>query len=52
MTTLWTFLFAPLLVLPIVLLFRFVGCAAAFDFDEFDTSYSYPSREATGPEIS
>ena len=26
MTILWTFLLAPLLVLPILLLFRFVGC--------------------------
>lgn len=38
MTTLWTFLFAPLLILPIALLFRFVGCAAIYDFDDFDTS--------------
>lgn len=38
MTTLWTFLLAPLLVLPMVLLFRFVGCGLMFDFDDFDTS--------------
>jgi hypothetical protein len=38
MMTLWTFLVAPLLVLPIVLLFRFVGCALIYDFDDFDTS--------------
>jgi hypothetical protein len=49
MTTLWTFLLAPLLVLPIVLLFRFVGCAAAFDFDEFDTSSPIPPEKQPVP---
>jgi hypothetical protein len=42
MTTLWTFLLAPLLVLPMVLLFRFVGCGLIYDFDDFDTSPPRP----------
>ncbi|MBA4097191.1 MAG: hypothetical protein C0484_10550 [Rhodospirillum sp.] len=49
MTTFSTFLLAPLLVLPIVLLFRFVGCGLVFDFDEFDTSYPIPPEKQPVP---
>ena len=42
MTTLWTFLIAPLMILPIVLLFRFVGCGLIYDFEDFDVSRPDP----------
>src|SRR5262245_14412226 len=49
MTAQWTFLLVPLMILPIVLLFRFVGCGLIYDFEDFDVSQPIPPEKQSVP---